>query len=336
MKPLSYQGTDFYPIPGFDGYYISKDSRVYSSKTNRIRKPQYNTNGYLELSLNLGKVDKTRRVGIHRLLGITFLPYEGDIRKLVINHKNGIKTDNSLCNLEWVTYQQNAEHAGKIRLTSKCRPICMVSYPTLEITEFPSIIACSRVTGISKDMISYRLRSKGKVLFPELHMYFYSEDKEKFFKWYDRKHLKETLNSYKKSIIVRDVLKGTEIKFDTLKLASEYLNVSPSTMTSWLKLENQPVLPGCVQIKPEHDTSPWREVKDAFKELSEFTKTKVAVVTDIDGNVKVYTSLAACAKANGLNPTALSYRLRSKGSKFFSDGKKYGYATDVQYGPVTQ
>lgn len=336
MSSIFYQEKEFFPIPGFDGYFISKDSQVYSLKTNRIRKPQYNTNGYLELSLNLGYLGGTRRVGIHRLLGMTFIPCDDDYKKLVINHKNGIKTDNRICNLEWVTYRQNAEHAGRYGLTSKCRPICMISYPTLEVTEFPSIVACSRVLGLSKDIISYRLWKRGKVLFPDLQMYIYSEDKEEFFKWYDEKHFTTPPQHYRKAILVRNVLNGTELEFKSLNDAASYLNVSNSTVTSWLKQKNQPVLPGCVQIKSVDDLTPWRHVEDVFKELSDFTKTKVAVVIDKEGVVKVYTSLVSCAKANGLNITALAYRLKSKGERFFSDGKRYAYGSDMQYGPVTQ
>lgn len=52
---------------------------------------------------------KGRLVTIHRLVAEAFLPVSPERR--CVNHKNGNKTDNRVCNLEWVTHGENLRHA---------------------------------------------------------------------------------------------------------------------------------------------------------------------------------------------------------------------------------
>jgi hypothetical protein len=79
--------------------------------------------GYLRGSLmNSGYItisSGNKKYLLHRLIAETFLEKPTTVFSYqTVNHKNGIKTDNRLENIEWATYKQNNDHA---RDTGLCK-----------------------------------------------------------------------------------------------------------------------------------------------------------------------------------------------------------------------
>ncbi len=113
-------------IPGFDGKYIASNYgyilRVgYFYKTSyrgksieRYIRPKklggskLSSKGYCRINL-----DK-KTYFIHRLIAITFL--DNPENKEQVNHIDGNKLNNNISNLEWVSNQENRDHAVKLRL----------------------------------------------------------------------------------------------------------------------------------------------------------------------------------------------------------------------------
>lgn len=98
------------PVHGWASYEISRNGDVRRMGTNRLMAHRINQLGYVQVALSqLPEKSASRRV--HRLL------VEAYIRPLQsgeqVNHINGIKTDNSLGNLEICSPQQNMTHASQ-------------------------------------------------------------------------------------------------------------------------------------------------------------------------------------------------------------------------------
>jgi HNH endonuclease/NUMOD4 motif len=99
-------------------YVINTNGQIKSASKGRLINQRLDRGGYMSVRLSMNGQTKTHYV--HRLIAETFIP--NPKTKPFINHINGIKTDNNIENLEWVTHAENMQHAYATGLCNKSKP----------------------------------------------------------------------------------------------------------------------------------------------------------------------------------------------------------------------
>jgi hypothetical protein len=112
------------PIAKFSRYYEVSDMGRVRTLVKRMRYPVGYVLGkhqipqgycYVKLSIDAGK---PKQYYVHRLVLEAFAPIKG-CRDLEVNHENGLRDDNRLENLGWMTHADNIKHSINVLKTFK-------------------------------------------------------------------------------------------------------------------------------------------------------------------------------------------------------------------------
>ncbi len=97
-------------------YIAYEDGRIYSKRMKKFLTPKINYDGYHRIQI--WKNNKCKMIQWHKVIAETFLPKPSE-KHIVVNHKDGNKTNNVIENLEWVTQKENIAHAWRTGLSTR-------------------------------------------------------------------------------------------------------------------------------------------------------------------------------------------------------------------------
>ena len=152
-------------IKNFPGYVITDNGKVisYKFKKPRVMKTWFQKSGYE--NIKLCKENHTYHFLIHRLVAEAFIPNPNNLPE--VNHKNKIRNDNRVENLEWCSRKENLYDSystlSQIRNFKEC---LLINSETKEIIgNFKSISAAAKYAsenfGCSKSGMIRNYKSKG-------------------------------------------------------------------------------------------------------------------------------------------------------------------------------
>ena len=131
-------------------YEVSNYGQVKNNNTNKILK-QTLINGYFAVGLRID--NKTTTAFLHRLVAIRFLVCPDET--FVVNHKDGVKTNNNVENLEWVSRSENGKHAYRLNLHKPIRfGVSQYTLDNVFVREYESLLDAEKETGIYNGHIS--------------------------------------------------------------------------------------------------------------------------------------------------------------------------------------
>lgn len=148
------------PIPEYSEFYlISSEGRLKNIKRNKILAVCLDSDGYPHYNLCNNK--RRKPITAHRLVAMAFI--ENPLNLPCVNHKDEVKTNNSVENLEWCSVACNNKHGTRLQRVSdkNSKPIAQICNGEI-IAIYKNSTEAERATGVNFSKIRMCCRGARK------------------------------------------------------------------------------------------------------------------------------------------------------------------------------
>lgn len=154
-------------IAGYEGLYqVSDDGKIRNAKRRRFLRPNIKKTGYAQVTLC--KEGVCAYYSVHRIVASAFLANPCGLPQ--VNHKNGVKTDNRVANLEWCDAAENQRHRRQVLGQMGENQKAVICLDTGEI--WGAVYLASQALGVHRTAISMVCHGRRKTA-GGLHFKFY-------------------------------------------------------------------------------------------------------------------------------------------------------------------
>ena len=290
---------EFRIIPGYNCYGVTCDGCIKSLVRNQILST-YWFNEYLIVDTFRDSLTET--LPVHRAVALAWVINPDPLNFTVVNHLDGIKSNNHFSNLEWTNYSGNNYHAINTGLRNDNLPCKIRDFYTKEIYHFSSVAQATEFMGLGKSIPNERLcLKKFGSLIADRYEFKYSNDNSEWF--YENRN--DLINPSRFMVtVVDDYLNYREVYSNKALLQDYYLYDCP------LRSINALAEHGNKKYPDLHFT-----VRDSYseKQHTEQRKTNKSFVTPVraihGSGVMEFKSLTECAETFGVDRSSITSRI---------------------------
>lgn len=313
----------FYDVPGNPYVWVARDGRCLNPRTGNALTPVVQANGYKTITVFLNNTTKT--FYHHRLLALAFLlppkRHQGkSFDELEVNHMDGDTANNNLLNLEWVTPEENIEHAIRNGFTNH-EVVLARDIRSNEVKRYPNVTDCAKVFGIGVKRLRRHLSSKLMGYITQRWHVFKLQSDPRPWPELREEHMQESTWERQFGVwVAESVENDTTVLGNTLAELCQAVGLSPTAAQTFLH-RNPAGTPYLGWLICFDDTSLQSGIDQTrrFKDRLLFPAKEIKVTHLASGEESFYASRNLAAAALALHPDRIRYALKAK------DGMVDGY-----------